>query len=179
MNFCFGDLWSPPGWGQPGSYTCATIVTGEPVPTTPLPAPQTDPTSIFDLFRGSQATELLVAAVAHLHVFEILSHDPLTAEQIRGHLGLAERPFVVLLTALRAMKLIDRLPNDSFAPSPLAREHLTPGAEFEVDSYLGLAADSPGVVEMVQRLRSNRPAGADAGGGGAAFIFGEGIESAM
>ena len=41
------------------------------------------------------------------------------------------------------------------------------------------AADSPGVIEMVERLRTNRPAGAAADEAGAAFIFKEGIESAM
>jgi predicted O-methyltransferase YrrM len=63
--------------------------------------------------------------------------------------------------------------------TPLAREHLTPGGPFDVGDYVGLAANSPGVIEMVERLRSNRPAGAKPGGPGAAFIFREGIESAM
>src|SRR5262249_49928392 len=45
--------------------------------------------------------------------------------------------------------------------------------------YISLAADSPGVREMVERLKSNRPAHSKAEQGGAAFIFREGIESAM
>jgi len=63
--------------------------------------------------------------------------------------------------------------------TPLAREHLTPGGPFDVSDYVGLAANNPGVLEMVERLRSNRPAGAKPGGPGASFIYREGIESAM
>jgi predicted O-methyltransferase YrrM len=46
-----------------------------------------------------------------------------------------------------------------------------------VSDYVGLAANNPGVVDMVERLRTNRPAGAKTGG--AAFIYRDGIESAM
>ena len=60
----------------------------------------------------------------------------------------------------------------------MAWEHLTGGA-FDVSGYVGLAARSPGVVEMVERLKTNRPAGADAKDQGAAFIFRDGVESAM
>ena len=45
-------------------------------------------------------------------------------------------------------------------------------------AYVGLAADSPGVREMVERLRSNQPAGSKPDQAGAAFIYREGIESA-
>ncbi|MEO6808787.1 MAG: methyltransferase, partial [Isosphaeraceae bacterium] len=63
--------------------------------------------------------------------------------------------------------------------SPMAREHLTPECDFEVGGYLGLAAGSPGVLAMVERLRTNRPAGAGADEEGAAFIYREGVASAM
>ena len=53
-----------------------------------------------------------------------------------------------------------------------------PGGPFDVSDYVGLAAESPGVRELVERLRSNRPAGAREEKG-AAFIYREGIESAM
>jgi SAM-dependent methyltransferase len=147
--------------------------------TRPLPAPQTDPTPIFDTFRGNHATELLVAAVSHLRVFELLAAGPVASETLRQTLGLSERAMVVLTTALRAMGLMTRDAHGRLAATPIALEHLTPGAEFEVDSYLGLAADSPGVMEMVQRLRTSRPADSHAGDPGAAFIFREGLESAM
>jgi ubiquinone/menaquinone biosynthesis C-methylase UbiE len=141
--------------------------------------PATDPTPIFELFRGNHATELLTAAVAHFHVFDRLAARPWTAEALRDELGLAERPAVVLFTALRAFGLVIDDAQGRLDLTPLAREHLAPGGAFDVGGYIGLAAESPGVVEMVERLRTNRPAGADVADRGAAFIFREGIESAM
>ena len=46
-------------------------------------------------------------------------------------------------------------------------------------SYLSLAATSPGVVEMVERLRTNRPAGLSGDEAGAAYIYRDGMKSAM
>ncbi len=63
--------------------------------------------------------------------------------------------------------------------SELAREHLVPGGKFDVGDYIGLMAESPGVRAMVERLRINQPAGAEPDGRGAAFIYREGIASAM
>lgn len=141
--------------------------------------PRTDPTAIFELFRGSFGSELLTAAVAHLGVFEVLSHEPLEFAELRARLKLDERPAVVLITALRAMQLLNTDEQGRLALTDLAREHLRPDAPFFVGDYIGLAAQSPGVLEMVERLRSNSPAGSGDDGDGAAFIYRDGIESAM
>ena len=141
--------------------------------------PQTDPTPIFELFRGAHATELLAAAVHHLRVFEHLAERPLAFDDLRRRVGLAERPANVLFTALRAMGLLYRDPAGRLALTPLAGEHLVPGGAFDVSDYVGLAAQAPGVLEMVERLRTNQPAGGKPGGAGAAFIYRDGIESAM
>jgi predicted O-methyltransferase YrrM len=143
-----------------------------------LTSPPLDPTPIFELFRGNYGTELLTAAVAHFRVFERLAHGPTIAEGLRKDLGLAERPFVVLVTALRAFGLLTEPTVGSLELSELARAHLLPGGPFDVSDYVGLAADIPGVVAMVERLRSNRPAG-HRPDEGAAFIYREGLESAM
>lgn len=144
-----------------------------------LPAPEFDPTPIFEAFRGSYGTELLTAASAHLGLFAILAESPLDAATLRSRLELSPRAFVVLLTAMRAMKLIDRDDADRFRLTPVAREHLVPGGEFYVGDYVGLAANSPGVLAIVERLRTNRLAHARESDTGAAFIFREGLESAM
>jgi len=141
-------------------------------------APGTDPTPIFELFRGNYATELLTAAVSHLRIFECFTAGPRLDRELREVLGLAERPLTVLVTALLSFGLLERDEERRLALTQLAREHLLLGSEFDVSDYLGLASDSPGVVEMVERLRTNRPAGA-ADDDGAAFIYREGIESAM
>jgi SAM-dependent methyltransferase len=143
-----------------------------------LSAPQSDPTPIFELYRGSYATELLTAAVASFDVFGILAANALRPADLRVRLGLAERPATVLFTALRAMKLLAADSRGLLELTPLAREHLTPGGDHDIGGYIRLAADSPGVREMVARLRTNQPAAHETDGG-AAFIYREGVDSAM
>ena len=143
-----------------------------------LQAPATDPKSLFEYFRGSYGTELLTAAVAHFRVFERISEGCTDAARLRRELSLEERPFAVLLCALKAMGLV-RQDANSLSLTPLADDHLVAGRPGDVGGYIGLAANSPGVLEMVERLRTNRPANANAEDGGAAFIFRDGIDSAM
>jgi SAM-dependent methyltransferase len=146
---------------------------------TALPGPKHDPTSIFEHFRGSYGTELLTAAVAHLDLFRILADGPVAPESLRERLQLAPRSFVVLTTAIRAMGLIEVSASGQFQLTDLAREHLVPGGEYDVGNYVGLAAQAPGVLAMVERLRTNRLVQAAASDDGAAFIFREGLDSAM
>lgn len=141
--------------------------------------PISDPTPIFETFRGNYGSELLAAAVAHLRVFQCFADGPQALDSLRERLQLDERPAVVLLTALRAMGLLRTDAAGRLELTPLAAEHLVPGGPFFVGDYVGLAADSPGVLEMVERLRTNRPAGADQQDAGAAFIYRDGLESAM
>jgi SAM-dependent methyltransferase len=145
----------------------------------PLEPPRTDPTPIFEAFRGNHATELLAAAVSHFDVFRRFVEGPVDRGELRERLGLAERPFVVLTTALKALGLLAEDGAGRVDVTDLAREHLVPGAEFDVGGYIGLAGESPGVVEFVERLWTNRPAGQESDGKGAAFIYREGLDSAM
>ena len=149
------------------------------MPRSALDIPHTDPSPIVETFRGSYATELLTAAVAHLNLFAHLAAGPVTLEELRNTLALAPRAANVLVTALRAMSLIARAPDGRLSMTPLAREHLTPDGAFEISDYIGLAANSPGVLAMVDRLRTNRPGAAEKTDQGAAFIYRDGIESAM
>ena len=145
---------------------------------TTLNQPSIDPTPIFEYFRGSYGSELLTAAVAHFNLFGHLAEGPVSFDELRSKLELEVRPTVVLLTALRAFGLIAKNAEQAFELTELATEHLVPDTYFGVNDYIGLAAQSPGVLEMVARLRTNRPAGSSELEG-AAFIFREGIESAM
>src|SRR5688572_11933546 len=133
-----------------------------------LSVPQLDPAPIVEIFRGSYGTELLTAAVTEFGVFARLSEHSRTFEELREQVGLERRPAQVLFTALRAMKLLTVDASGRLTLTDLAREHLVPGGAFDMSNYIGLAAASPGVREMIERLRSNRPAGHD--DGGAAFI---------
>jgi len=144
-----------------------------------LKKPTTDPLPIFEHFRGSYGTELLTAAVAHFRIFERLGERAKPYDLLRQELELAPRPMVVLTTALKAMGLLTQNAAGELALTPVAREHLLPGGPFDVSEYVGLAAHSPGVAAMIERLESNRPAQAEEQDQGAAFIFREGLESAM
>ncbi len=143
-----------------------------------LEKPSLDPTPLFELFRGSFATELLTVAVAHFNVFGRLAESPLSTAQLQQQLGLQDRPAVVLVTALKAFGLLVEKEGQLHL-TDLARDHLIPGCPFDVGDYIGLAAASPGVLAMVERLNTNRPAGAEEEQKGAAFIYREGIASAM
>jgi len=149
------------------------------VPLSCLQLPSNDPTPIFEHYRGAYGTELLCAAVAHFNVFAELSTGSQSFESLRGRLNLQERPANVLFTALRAMGLLNRREDGAFELTAMAQEHLIPGSPFYVGDYVGLSAQSAGVLEMVERLRTSRPAGADDAKTGAAFIYRAGIESAM
>ncbi len=139
--------------------------------------PQHDPAPIFEMIRGNYATELLAAAVTHFKVFEHLKGEPHSFSNLRRKMGLAERPASVLLTALKAMGLLVKTDDARLALTPMAREHLT-GGPFDVSDYVALNGQSASVIEMVRRLRTNQPLNADQEEG-AAFIYREGIESAM
>jgi SAM-dependent methyltransferase len=143
-----------------------------------LPA-DTDPTPIFELYRGSFATELLTAATSEFNVFGRLAERSLAPAALQAELGLAERPFVVLSTALRAFGLLALDEAGNLTLTPAARNHLVPGAPHDIGGYLGLAAESPGVRNMIERLRTNRPAGSQPEEHGAAFIFRPEIASQM
>ena len=145
----------------------------------PLGPPVTNPTSIFEYFRGSYGTELLTAAVSHFDLFGRIAKQPRTLAELQADLSLAERPAIVLTTALRAMQLLKKNTAGQFELTALAAEHLVGGQEFDVGSYLSLAATSPGVIEMVERLRTNRPTGLSGDEAGAAFIYRDGMKSAM
>lgn len=147
-----------------------------------LTHPRTDPTPIFEHFRGSYASELLTAAVAHFDLFGRFARQPHTFAELAEALGLQSRPAHVLITALRAMDLIEEMDlveekSGKLTLTEIAKEHLVPGVELDVGDYVGLAAASPGVLSMVQLLKTNRPLGSD--DAGAAFIYRDGIKSAM
>lgn len=148
------------------------------MPESAINPPPFDPTPIFDLARGNFTTEFLGAAVGHLHVFEHLADGPLGFAELAQRLGLAERAANVLLTALRAMRLLDRDDSGRLHLTGLAREHLLPGKPFDVSGYVNLASGGPGTAALVERLRTNHPASAKPDEG-AAFIYRAGIDSAM
>jgi len=148
------------------------------MPRSALDPPVTDPTPIFELFRGSYGSELLTAAITHFDIFGRLQREPLSFSELAAALELEHRPATVLITALRAMGLLTDS-DGRLMLSEIAIEHLVPGGDFDVGDYVGLAAQSPGVTGLVELLRSNQPIGSDGSGQGTAYIYRNGMESAM
>lgn len=150
----------------------------------PADPPAQDPTPLFEYFRGSYQTELLVAALVEFRLFERLAAGPRTTGELRAGLGLQPRPFQVLLTAVRAMGLVGPAGGDgdgggAWQLTELARAHLLEGSPHDVSGYFSRAAESPGARELVSRLRSNRPRGSAEDEGGVGFLFRDGLKSAM
>ncbi len=145
----------------------------------PAEPPELDPAPLFELFRGNISTEVLVAAVAHWRLFALLDKSPLSWHDLRRQLGLAERPMHVLTTALRALGLLDATAEGSLQLTKLARCHLLTESPYYVGDYFSLAAQSPGVIEMIERLRTNKPKGSQPDESGVGFIYREGVKSAM
>lgn len=145
----------------------------------PLPKPHFDPAPIFEHFRGNHAHELLTAAVCHLHLFDKIQDAPKSFDELRHELQLQPRPANVLFTALRAMGLLLLNEDGLYQLAPLAVEFLCINSPFQITGYLGLAAESPGVLGMLERLLTNKPMGSKEEESGAAFIFKDGEKSAM
>lgn len=141
-----------------------------------LVTPAFDPTPLFDLVRGNYQTELLAAAL-ELGLFDALANGPVPESALRQQLGLAPRPWAVLATAIRAMNLMQGLPGQVQQVTDLGR-FLQPGGEYDIRGYVGLTQALPGVRAMIQLLKSDTPA-SNRPNEGAAFIFREGMDSAM
>jgi predicted O-methyltransferase YrrM len=149
------------------------------VPQSAIAPPLTDPTSIIEHYRGSYGSDLLTAAAQHFKLFDRLAAGPLSFAELQQRLRLAERPTVVLVCALRAMRLLEAATDGRLGLTPIAREHLVSTSYFDISDYLGLSASSPSVQAMIERLTTNAPAGQKPEEEGAAFIYREGIDSAM
>jgi len=140
--------------------------------------PIADPAPIFEIFRGNFAMELLTAAVAHFGVFETLAAGPVTPADLRGKIGLGERQFIVLTIGLKALQLVEER-RGQLQSTSIAQEHLAPGAPLDVSDYIRMGADAPGVLALVEHMRTSRLAGAAKDDDRAVFIFKDGLDSAM
>lgn len=149
------------------------------MPLSALTKPSTDPTRVFEHFRNGYATDVLAVAVSDFNLFGRLALGPRSFEELRAEIGLQPRAMNVLITAIRALGLITLGPDGKLTLTPEAEEHLVPGAYFEVGGYVGLVSEAPNVRALADRFKTNRPAENRKDDQGAAFIFRDGIDSAM
>lgn len=141
--------------------------------------PNIDPAPIFEHYRGVYGTALLTAAIAEFKLFERLGEQSRDESELVAQMELSPRAGNVLLVAMRAMGLLTADSQGRMALTDLAREHLLPGGRFDVSDYVSQASNSEPVHEIIERLRTNQPAGAKPQEQGVAFIYREGISSAM
>ncbi|HSU65940.1 MAG TPA: methyltransferase [Tepidisphaeraceae bacterium] len=141
--------------------------------------PRTDPAILFELHRGSYATALLTAAVSEFRLFDRLAAGPKSEAELIQELQLTPRAGNVLLVAMKAMGLLTADASRRISMTDLAREHLVHGGEFDIIGYVDMALHAEATRDMVERLRTSRPAGAKPQEDGVAFIYREGMPSAM
>jgi len=144
-----------------------------------IATPRTDPAPIFEIYRGIFATTLLSAAVAEFKLFDRLANGGRDEAELACELQITPRAGVVLFTALKAMGLLATDRSGRLTLTELSREHLVHGSEFEICAYVSQLADTEAVREMAERLRTSSPAGAKPQEQGVAFIYREGMASAM
>ena len=136
--------------------------------------PQFDTTAFLDEFRTAQISHLLTAAVAHFDVGRALNPGPKSYNSLRDSLDLAERPAIVLLTALRSIGLIDVDHSGQIGLTDYGREKMDPDSPFHLRGYIGLGKFSADVQNMIDCLKHDRPAGS------VSFVFHEnGSSSAL
>jgi hypothetical protein len=116
-----------------------------------------DPTPLLRLRDGVYQDDLVIAAIVELDLFTRLADKRLTAAEIASELGLAERPTGVMCEVLEANGLLER-DGDSLALSALARTYLIERAPGDLRAYFASLRERPAVGELVEVLRSGRPA---------------------
>ncbi|MCU1326252.1 MAG: hypothetical protein JWN34_1622, partial [Bryobacterales bacterium] len=100
----------------------------------------------------------VTAGVGHFEIGSVLAKGPVAFDELRGILRLAERPGIVLLTALRSVGLIE-INGTNVLLTPFGREKLDPESPFCLRGYLGLGVYSADVRHMIECLLRDRPAG--------------------
>ncbi len=119
--------------------------------------PKHDPTALYRLRDGLYAPELVAAAVTGLDFFTWLAKSPSSAPAICESLGLSPRPAEVMLTLFRAMGLIEKA-GQAFRVTGLARDILTRDSPWFIGPYYAPLADRPVCRELLEVLRTGKPA---------------------
>jgi SAM-dependent methyltransferase len=119
--------------------------------------PRHDPTGLYRYRDGIYAPELLGAALTGLDFFTWLGKSPADAPTICKSLQLMERPVDVMLTLFLAMGLIERK-KKTYQLSGMAKEFLTRDSPWFVGPYYAPFADRPVCRDLLEVLRTGKPA---------------------
>jgi hypothetical protein len=122
-----------------------------------MDTPFLDPAPITRHLRAKAGSHLLVAAVHHSGVFEILDRGPMPLQQLQEKLKLRSRPAMVLFPSLCAMELIKFNAEGNLEITELGRL-LVMSNPSNIAGYTGLEKNDPGVLHMAQWLKNDGPA---------------------
>ena len=119
--------------------------------------PATDPVTLYRPRDGITAVDLLAAALAHLDFFTWLDEHPATPGAICAQFGIHQRPADVMLTLFSAMGLVTQA-GGVFHLTLRAREHLTARSPWNIAPYYASMKDRAPTLDMLQVLRTGKPA---------------------
>lgn len=106
--------------------------------------------------RAKASSQLLVAAVHHLNVFEEMLSGPFSIHELQERLFLRERPAMVLFPALCAMGMLKFNAEGKLQLTRLGT-FLTTAAPANIIGYAALEKDEPGVIKMAKWLQNDGP----------------------
>jgi predicted O-methyltransferase YrrM len=119
-------------------------------------APHSDPTLAYRYRDGLYAADLLIAGL-HLDFFSWLHGNPSTKAQICAAHGFVDRPADVLLTLFSAMGFLHHN-GDVFRLTDTGREHLVKDSPWNLKPYYPTLADRPIARDLLNVLRTGKPA---------------------
>jgi hypothetical protein len=105
---------------------------------------------------GALGDAFLAGAIVHVDFFEEVRRNPGTVADISTRLGLDRRLTDVLCTLARAMGLVE--PGELVQPSASAVECLTDAGATDLRPYFAVVAARPEAIELVEVLRTGKPA---------------------
>ena len=118
--------------------------------------PRTDPTLLYRYRDALYAADLFIVGL-HLDFFSWLGAHPSTLAGVCAAHGFAARPADVMLTLFSAMSLIHQR-DGVFALTETGREHLTGGSPWNLRPYYPSLADRPIARDLLEVLRTGKPA---------------------
>jgi SAM-dependent methyltransferase len=119
--------------------------------------PRTDPSALIRSRDELYADDMFIAALNGLDFFTWLDTTAATIDDIARHFDFHTRPVDVMTTLFVAKGLLQRQ-DDRLALTPVAREHLVRGSHWYLGPYFPKVSDRPIAQDLLDILRSGKPA---------------------
>jgi acetylserotonin N-methyltransferase len=120
-------------------------------------SPRTDPASLYRGRDGLYAEDMFIAALNGFDFFTWLDAHPSAIDEIARHFGFHPRPVDVMTTLFVARGLLER-DGGILRLTAKAREHLVASSPWFLGPYFPRITDRPIALDLIEILRSDRPA---------------------